>query len=509
MLRRTLRVLATLLVAAACADDPGVAARRNGSLLCGSTPLRLAVGETAVPATEGQMDCRVAEIAGAEYVLAWMDPRAIDGARSGAEPSFEPYPIGITIGPAGAELRDLPRGREPASRVRDSLPSLAADDVILQVRPRHRRTLWTLGERFQLEDDLSGLARPARIVRDYDGHTVVAQWEDEVLPEDQRFLAQLDTAMSIIRSRLDALWRYTFVDAPLRSSQAGQYLVLLQRGELTQARALAEVSGDTLYTWLQLYPFPLTSAWRLAVLVGHEMTHHYQMLHMHGSRSGPGIETRAAASFWAYEGGANLLTYEMLRRTSGISLDANHEWRAPAGHAALLLYQQRAQPANGVLTDGYDSAMGFLRDLMLRRMAAGETADAALRDISRGAIEGWYGFDGVTQRLGLVARMERALGRTWDPVEATLDWALAHAGDDLTANPRYQDRNSLRVWDLPAGQQYGWWPDASLSAAAPTQFVFKRYGSPGYARIREPLGDFSVEVEAFGLPLRWRLLRVR
>lgn len=528
---KTLPLLLVALFGAACRDDPSVAARRDGSRICDGRPLHLEVGESAVPAQDGQIRCTVAAIQGAEYVFAWLDTRALTGARIGIEPMFEPYPIGITIAPEQLSLREAlaaegaPRsalaadaatrqafpdhGASPADAAPRPITPLLVDDVVLEARPRHRRTPWTLGEEFVLEDDLTGLPRQARIVRDYGGHTVVARWTDESENDEARFLSQLDTAFALLETQLAPLWRATFVDAPLTSSQAGQYLILLQREELTQARALADISGDTLYPWLQLYPFPVTSALRLALLVGHEMTHHYQMLYMHGTRGSPGVPTVPAASFWGYEGGANLMTYEMLRRITGIPLDANHEWRTPPTSGAVSIFQQRAQPGNGVLTDGFDSAMGFLRDLMLRRMASGETVGDALRAVSRGAIEGWYGFDGVTRRQGLVSRMRTTLGEGWEPEEALLDWALSYAADDVTPNPRYQDRASLRVWDLPSGQLFGWWPDALLSDAAPTFFLFKRFGSPGYARIRGADDGFTVGVEAFAIPIRWRLLRVR
>lgn len=215
------------------------------------------------------------------------------------------------------------------------------------------------------------------------------------------------------------------------------------------------------------------------------------------------------AALWAVEGGANLVSYEFLRRLTGAPLDANREWRTPATSVAMALFQQRAQPAGGVVTDGFDSAMGFFRDLTLRRMAAGESADDALRAVSRGAIEGWFGLDGVSQRQGLTARMRARLGASWEPADALLDWTLSHAADDLTPNPRYQDRASLRVWDLPDGQSYGWWSDAVLTADSPNHTLFKRYGSPGWASIRNADAGFTVEVQGYEVPTRWLLLRIR
>jgi hypothetical protein len=512
--------LAASLVA--CADTALTTPREAGARVCRDAPVALAVGQVAVPEAAGATRCLLAPIVGAEYALVWVDTRAIDAARLGAEPIYEPYPVGLSIAP-DADLRDgiaelrssgLLHAADPSSGLAaESAPRLlkpaSTDDGVLESRPRNRRTPWVLDELFLLEDRLSGLPRQARVIRVYGGRTVVVRWESAPTENLAPFLAQLDTAHAIVTEAAEPLMRQIFSATPPSSSQAGQFLILVQQEIASQATSYAEVSGDTMYNWMDLYPFVLPSAVRLASLFAHELAHAYQHQYMHGSRSAPNLPTLPAASFWAYEGGANLMTYEMMRRLSGIPLDANHDWRAPPANTATSIYQQRAQPAGGVLTEGFDHAMGFLRDLTLRRMAQGESADAALRAVSRGAIEGWFGFDGVATRTGLAARMRNVLGSRWEPADAVLDWALSHAGDDLTPNQRYQDRASLRVWDIPAGQGYGWRPDAILTRAAPTFFLFKRYGSPGWLRVTDDGAGLSVEIRGFEVPIRWKILRTR
>ena len=512
-------VLAVTLVA--CSDGGLTTPREAGSRVCRDAPLTLAVGQVAVPEGSGTTRCQLAPIAGAEYALVWVDIRAIEGARVGSEPSYEPYPVGLSIAPdvdlrAGladlrADMTELPAaGRDPRRGVGDApLTTASTSDGILESRPRNRRTPWVLDEVFLLEDELSGLPRQARVIRVYNGRTVVARWEDAPTVNLGPFLLQLDSAHAFVAQAAEPVLGHVYSATPPSSSQAGQFLILLQQEIASQATSHAEVSGDTMYTWMDLYPFVLSSAVRLASLLAHELTHAYQYQYMHGSRSAPNLPTLPAASFWAYEGSANLVSYEMTRRLSGIAFDANHDWRAPAANTAIAIYQQRAQPAGGVLTAGFDHAMGFLRDLTLRRMAAGETRDVALRAVSRGAIEGWFGLDGVATRTGLAARMRAVLGSRWEPADAVLDWALSHAGDDLTPNPRYQDRASLRVWDIPAGQGYGWRPDAILTRASPTFFLFKRYGSPGWLRVTDDGLGLSVEVRGFEVPIRWKILRTR
>lgn len=513
----------TLACALAACSDTSLAPRADGVLRCSSRAVRLEVGQAVEPLHAGQTQCEIAAIAGAEYVVAWLDPRAIAGARVGPEPSYEPYPLRVSMAPEfdpfGTD--DAVRAPQPVAapslesgaRVLEHAPlalrhdARAADDGVSAARPRFRTTPWVLGETFLLEDDVTGLPRPAEVLRVYDGYAVVARWTDETANDDE-FIAQLDTAYAIVAATMPAVWSALFVAPPLRSSAAGQYLFVLQRETIAQLRALDEAGGDTIYSWMELYPFPAGSALRLAGLLAHEMTHHQQRRYMHATRAAAALPSTTGASYWAVEGGANLMSYELVRRLAGVGFATNHPWRSAPTTPAMSIYQQRAQPANGTLTDGFESAMGFLRDLTLRRMATGEAVDAALREVSRGAIEGWFGLDGISVRRGLSARMRDVLGNAWTPEDALLDWTLSHAGDDLTPNPRYQDRASLRVWDLD-GVSYGWRPDAVLTPAAPTRFLFKNYGSPGWFRITGGDAGFTVQVEAYEVGARWRLLRIR
>lgn len=518
-------VVALGLTAALACDDGALAPAAAASGRCGDAAVRLQVGQSVEPATPGQTRCTVAPIPGAEYVVAWMDIRAIEGARLGPEPEFEPYPVRIAIAAPGASLtsasasdgagagaiaggvdREAMADAAHAAARRRPLEAGAGEGV-LETRPRFRSTPWSLGETFQLEDDATGLPRTARIVRLYDGYAAVARFEDAT-DDDAGLLVQLDTAYALLAAMMTNLSRAVWGDAPLRSSSAGQYLIVLQRQTTAQVRTLEEVAGDTLYAWMLLFPGRSSSALRLAGLMVHEMTHSYQGRYMHATRAAPNLPTYTGASFWGVEGGANLMSYEFMRRMAGIGFNVNHDWRAPPTSDAAAQYQLRAQPASGTLTAGFDNAMGFLRDLVLRRMASAETQEQAMTAVSRGAIEGWFGLDGSSQRSGLTARMQSRLGPGWEPVDAVLDWALSHAADDLTPNPRYQDGASLRIWDLP-GLSYGWHPDAELTPASPAFFLFKRYGSPGWFRVRGVDAGATVEVEAFEVPARWRLLRIR
>jgi hypothetical protein len=511
LVRVAVGAAALLGIGACVGDESPLAPRTDGLTSCGTRPVALAVGEAAAPTNRNVRRCEVAAIVGAEYVVAWVDTRAIEAARVGTEPSFEPYPITLSIAPDASfsAARSTAALALPDTAAPHLIDRTAASTGILGQRARERRTLWTLGEEFFLQDEFSGLPRAARVMRVYDGGIVVVRWIDDPTDDLALYLAQLDTAVALLEQHARPLLRHAFTAINPTSSQAGQFLLLLQQDVAVPARSVAEVSGDTLYTSMELLPYPWLSATRLAQTLAHEITHSYQRAYMHATRSAPGLPSTAGAAIWAVEGGANLMSYEFLRRLTGLPLDANREWRTPATSVAMSIFQQRAQPAGGVITDGFDAAMGFFRDLAMRRIAAGESADDALRAVSRGAIEGWFGLDGVSQRPGLTGRMRDRLGASWEPADALLDWTLSHAADDLTPNPRYQDRASLRVWDLPGGQSYGWWSDAVLSPTYTTHTLFKRYGSPGWARITNGDAGFTVEVQGYEIPTRWLLLRIR
>lgn len=510
---------------AGCTDDV-VAPATTGARFCGSGTVRLEVGEVAVPRNVTDGRCKFPPIVGAEYAMSWVDLRAINSSVEGPELSFEPYLVRITfdidraimlrsaatadsaVGPAvGAQRAGSPIP-DPASSSHQGLV-LLANDGVLESRPRNRTTPLVLDEVFFLEDEWTGLARPARVVRVHPDGLVVVRWDVEPQEGFDTFLLQLDSAWAILGDHAMPTVRGIFADAMPRSTGAGQTLILAQQEIAVAMRSFGEVSGDSLFTWLDLYAFPWTSSTRMAQSLAHETTHLYQMMYMHASRPMPGLETRRGAAFWGIEGGANLMSYEMLRRMANVAPDANHEWRSAAPSLAAEIFQLRAQPSVGILTDGYDSAMGFMRDLVLRRMLVGETHADALREVSRGALEGWYGHDGATIRRGLVSRSQERLGADWTPATAILDWALSYIGDDITPNPRYQDRASLRVWDVPITQGYAWRADALMTRDTPPQYFFKTYGSPGYALFLDGGSGMNLDVNTFEVPIAWKVLRIR
>ena len=246
----------------------------------------------------------------------------------------------------------------------------------------------------------------------------------------------------------------------------------------------------------------------LAELVAHELAHAFQALYMYGSRPQDSLESAAGATFWATEGGADFISFETVRRASGVGLTANFDARAPGASAAARRLAERAHPQSGRFTAGYDAPAGFLRDLAARRVVAGEPVDDAVREVLRGAADGWNGWDSYgVRRTGLNARMRARLGASWNGEDALLDWALAYAADDLIPDPRFQDPLFLRVPEV-ISRYSPCRPFATLGNGTYGGSARLPHSSPGYALI-----EVDSEVRLSGVTdtrgLRLKILRIR
>ncbi len=340
-----------------------------------------------------------------------------------------------------------------------------------------------------------------------------------------KFLPQLDSAFAEVWAYGVPLMRRALGDTlPISSTGAGQYPIVLRDG-LVYGRStyVGEAWGNSFprptLTWIYMWDAPRPSFVAVAFTLAHEMAHSYQRIALDATASCsyafdmlycPDPATLWGAAKWETEGSASLVAYETIRRRAGVALDANYDWRTPGASAAERGYAAKAQPCHGRLTDGYDDAMGFLRDLVLRRMQAGEPIPWAVREVSLGAIEGWYGYGASSQRAGLTARMQQRLGPSWSPADAVRVWALSHAADDLTPSPVFQDRASLRIWDIPAGQAYGWRADTTLdSGAGGAVLITRRYGRPGFSYLRDGGHGVSFESSSADATIDWQLVRIR
>jgi len=513
-------VLLAILTAACAADvrNPSESAGYK-VVFCDASGISVDVGESVLPAG-AVSGCYLKAAPGAEYVLAYLDTRAITSAQTAREASFADYTARLTV--VGT---DTAQALVRRARSIDRAGSLdAALDIGSGKRahvaaqanyPYEWPTPWTLNEGFEIQDPYLSAIRPLRVLRIYEGGFVFAWDEQGDTTRLGTFLPQLDSAFPVVSQWAFPLLRRTFANAlPTTSPRSGQYLIILsdtltQGDQAFRGMVWGTTLGDTTCTWAYVQVATQATYVVLASLLAHEIAHSYQRMYLDATRPAGAIPGWGA-SLWGEEGGANLISYEMTRRYADIALDANYDWRNPGSTPAEQQYASRAQPGYGELTDGYDDAMGFLRDLVLRRMGSGESVDDAVRAVSLGAIEGWYGYDGVAHRAGMAKRMRERLGGAWQPSSALLEWTLSHAADDRTPSPAFQDRASLRIWDLPADQEYGWRPDTAInSAAGGTTLVTRRYGSPGFSYLVDDGGGVLFAISSQTATLEWQLVRVK
>ncbi len=510
-------LVAAALVLAAC-DSPSESEARG----CGGKTLVLGVGQAAdLPSGE---DCDLGQQSGAEYALAYVDGRGIALAETGAEPyrpSTEPYSVTVTDLLAGG-ARSVRASLQASPRAQAAAPDwsvVAADGPRAFTGATGGDDGWTLGETLTITDPCpQGSACPqpptrsARVVRVYPSSLVVAAVESELGAGLAPMLAVLDEAMPIVTTHALPLMKSIYTDgAPAVSSATGGQMLVLLEGDNSgvAARTFGRWEEDGSSTsWISIEPFPGQNAAWAASLVSHELTHAYQLAYTARTRS-PGKEVNAmGAAVWGVEGGANLVSYEVIRRAAGKPLAGNADFRAPGSGMLEQFLAYRAQPGDGHMTMGYDAGAGFFRDLVIRRVQGGEGENGAVRAVSLGALDGWWGLDPAgSRRTGLTARMRERIGG-WEPKDALLTWALSHAGDDLTDNPVFQDRAWLRVW-ASAEPDYGWFPEAVLQGGAGSVTGQTMYGNPGYFLLRDTGAGMSIRVSASAPGVQWRVLRIR
>ncbi|HEX5869080.1 MAG TPA: hypothetical protein VFY65_01620, partial [Longimicrobium sp.] len=165
--------------------------------------------------------------------------------------------------------------------------------------------------------------------------------------------------------------------------------------------------------------------------------------------------------------------------------------------------------ARGRLTWGYYDASSLLRDLQGRLIATGMSPEAAMAEVSRGAVEGWHGADGEGGSCaGLVERMRARLGAAWDPAAAVLLWTASQAADDRTPNAALSNSTYYDVGS--ADERYGWKPAAEVRAgsgasAAVTQVA----GGSFYVRVKGSRAESTLSAVSSTRDARWMIVRVR
>ena len=476
-----------------------------------TAPVRLEVGESSeLPAAaDGGTLCTIAADRGAEFVVAFVDTRAVRKAETGPEGYGAVFPdYSVAVSTAGqATLAGPSMDRRAPERTPHfvTAPAPPAHAASLRDRP------WTLGETFSLYDPAIQQPRQARVLRVYDRHFVVAAYDGDAADLLPRFMAQMDSAWEAVGGHAVPLMRAAYSrDLPVTTPESGQFLIILRQdpngGVL--GRTLSDRSFGAPRMWTDIKIREKSGYLELAELVAHEVAHAFQALYMYGSRPEEWYESAAGATFWATEGGADFVSFETVRRASGVALTANFDARGPGLAPAARRIAERAHGLGGALTWGYDAPAAFLRNLAARRVLAGEPVDDAMREVLRGAADGWNGWDSYgVRRTGLSARMRERLGPSWSGGDALLDWALAHAADDLTSDARYQDPLFLRVHEIRTPYS-AWRPIATIAAGTQGGRARLPHSSPGYILMKiDSDARLSGVTDTPGV--RWKILRRR
>ena len=524
---------------AACGSAPDAAvsplvnqpaAALRGTTCSTKTAIALAVG-TSKRLTDQEAAClSFKSIAGARYLLAYVDTRLVNKAKTGAE---SPWPDSLTVrvedvsGGAFASTTALPEhrvdGQTPMARrgVADAVSALMIPSgcpLLNSFYPHCRATPYTVGESITHYPNDGRPAGPAHVL------TIVGNLALAVFDEDAGLLApnakeRADSALAWIVKRNIPLLKRTFslAQPTTTSDESAQLYLGLQAAPVSSAGWWTDaVNGHGRWARVRI---GLSSAGALGApdvsytnalqILGHETMHTYQYRWRY-EHAGPW--QGALGTGWAIEGGAAFFAQEMIRERLGISFLGNTMFGAtdPADPAfPLIAYGLKVRN----FTFGYNDGASVLRDFVQRLVRAGLPFDDAMSYVLLGAMEGWYGIneEGQEHGVGLTKRMQRVLGSQWNPTDALLQWTMSEAADDLTSNSTYQ--NLTKKSYNPSTTTNTIRPDAvivpgsavAVSRAPGTTGVFEIDASRG-ATYRASSNTVRFLATS---PLEWLLLRIQ
>jgi hypothetical protein len=327
---------------------------------------------------------------------------------------------------------------------------------------------------------------------------------------------------------------------PRSSVPTGQYIVLVlhevselcgsHRACLLRSRspfrAATAVGESGLPSTLIAVQVPTETSYAgLLGLLAHEFAHAWQLEYLREQKE-RGLPYSPPAT-WQMEGAATFLEREIVRVLFGFDLLGNlpTTGAVPPG---LQAYGRELLQARGWVMNGYDHAASFFRDLYTRHVHAtgSDQHDArreALREIARGAIEGWEadvsphvsaatGGEEMQRVGGLTARMRRLSGQEWNPSDALLVWTVSQALDDLSGSDAFQNRSflSLRNSDPEGIATVGWLP---LAALRPERKLHVEhavpFGSTGYYHLLEDGRGARWRITTGSEQVEWMLVRFR
>lgn len=504
--------------------------------------LSLRVGE-ALRLTQEQARClRLPPIANAEYALAHFDSRLTLFSRDGYEfrEHFPYVKITTTVMEAGASVTTNAalapsysksvsgRPRSHGHVVTDPVAMKAEQNRMLAASsssdPTDRTTAYTLGETFPAKSPVTGAETTATVQRIYGDRYVLAFIDDEMnMGQPQRFLTQMDSVMPWFLKHgepfLQAMFTATKPETGFGTT--GQFL-MLGGGRTGHAEAVAIAQSKTGYppSTYHVYSFgwEYQNTADLLMTVSHEMAHSWQAYYMYETRT-----TRTHHSMgvtWATEGGADFVMNELTRHYLGVPMLANTDWTSWVGKVPN--FPMEVWGNRGDWMRGYEHPSAFMRDLTNRLIAAGVDSTDARREVLRGTIEGWYGYDLFQQqRKGLAARVQEHLGADWTPEDAMLRYALTWAVDDLIASPEFNNPTWRNVNGVQLGSQ-NWTEHGNrfttrydgLTSGKLEAIRSKAYAaSNGYYYLFDHGygGAFQLSAEQDGAPLEldWMILRYK
>ncbi|HEY0016978.1 MAG TPA: hypothetical protein VGC13_11690 [Longimicrobium sp.] len=505
--RSALCSAALLTLLAGCDGSPSDAAVRE----CGEGPMRLEVGQAVDVAIDETCDLRPRD--GARYALAFYDAQLATLAETRAEPygGVEARTAFTVVEGDGSEEGSVfGTALLPAAAQGPDFRVLAADGSTGPLAAVEGDGPWREGETMRVGEPLCQVECSARVARVLDGWLVFAVDDATVGADAARVAALFDAAAPHFRQHALPMLEQLFTPhRPVTTPTSGQ-LVVLFRGNVTGVAGLAwsrlRPEGNTHVIQIELEE-EFDEGALLSVLT-HEVAHTFQFEFAARDAPAPGAETSFGHTRWGVEGGATLAALEALRHAAARAHDANVDFRAAPASAWEKRLFRLSSLGGGTLVTGYGSAASFLDYLAVRRTEAGDPRDVALREVLRGAMEGWYGHASAGPgRQGMAARMRTRIP-SWNPADAVLAWTLAAGADDHVSNPVYQHPAWLRVGDVGPEIDMGWMAYRIIDGGSNRTLRFDRPGgSSGWLLLRDT--GAGVRVRVGSLPsVRWKLLRI-
>jgi hypothetical protein len=466
--------------------------------------LALDVGEDLDLGPAALACIRTAAAAGAEYLLAYVDDRGLEIART-QDWDFRPF-----LRKYAATVREVTQGGSPSAAASVVVAAMAHDPGSSHDHsattlgalnsPGLRDRPWTLDERFLIEPLDLRLPRAveAQVVSIYGGHFVVAVHVDDLAFWADSIRPAFEEAMGFMLDVGVGMFRRVLIDELPVTGRSGQELLFMYRGAgVYMARDFTNYGVNKVLSageWLRFLSHELAHRW-----------HSTWRQHQVETTGQPG-----GRSMWNVEGLADFLSYDLLRRWADKPFLGNVRPLVFGNDPAIHWVQHQFGRA-GSLAAGYQHGASFMRDLAQRLQTEhGMTHDDAYSVVARGAANGWYGCSSMNRcsPVGLVQLMEPLHGGTWDPAAAILTWALSQPADGRTSNPKYQNL----TWDFTQhSSPYFLVPPAGFLGSGSGDVVTAETGEygGGYFVLTDDGrgGAFSASLDVPGG--RWRILRVQ